>query len=665
MDLQNLKGIGPKQSSLFHKLNIDTVEDLINYYPFRYDELKITPLQDANISKNICVVATILNDAKISYIKRNFNRMMFQAEVENKIIRVSIFNRAFMKQHLHIGRKVILVGSYDEKKNILTASNIVFDLFSSSQITPIYHKVAGITDKKMQNYILEGLKLPLEIDDYIPSYLVSQYEFLPKKEALSLIHEPKDLSMLKKARLRLIYEELFWFMFQVNYLSYQRKEHNLGLKRDVDFHKIEEFLMTLPFALTKDQKKALEEICHDLLSPQRMNRILLGDVGSGKTIVAMLGLYFNYLSGYQGAFMAPTELLAIQHAKVMEDFFGHTEIRVKLLLGSMSKREKDGVIEGLKEGTVDIVIGTHALLSEHVIFSNLGFVVTDEQHRFGVNQRGNLQNKGLKPDILYLSATPIPRTYALMLYGDMDTSIIKTKPNGRKEIITKVKGEKELKEVLEHILNEIKLGHQVYVVAPLIEGDENSQLYDVYELQEKFDMAFGHKIPIRLLHGKMKKQEKDAVMKDFQSGCIPILISTTVIEVGIDVKSATMMVIFHADHFGLATLHQLRGRVGRSDLQSYCYLICNHNTPRLKVMEESNDGFYISEKDFLLRGSGDLFGVEQSGDMTFQIADIKRDVKILEQAKKDSEVFLKQNISSQFAGIPIYQNLWKKFDMID
>lgn len=665
MDILHLKGIGPKQATLFHKLNIDTIEDLVCYYPFRYDELRVTSLTDASILKNICISATILADAKISYIKRNFNRMMFQAEADDKIIRVSIFNRAFMKQHLHIGRKVILVGSYDEKKNLFTASNILFDVFSSSQITPVYHKVAGLTDKKLQSLILEGLKLPLEIEDYIPSSLVSQYQFLSKKEALSVIHEPKDVSVLKQARLRLIYEELFWFMFQVNYLSYERKEHNLGLERHVDFKKIEEFLTMLPFSLTDDQRKALMEICDDLLSPRRMNRILLGDVGSGKTIVAMLGLYFNFLSGYQGAFMAPTELLAIQHAKSMEAFFGNTGMQIKLLLGSMTKREKDDVIKGLKDGSVDIVIGTHALLSENVSFFNLGYVVTDEQHRFGVNQRGNLQNKGLKPDILYLSATPIPRTYALMLYGDMDTSVIKTKPNGRKEIITKVKSEKELKEVLECMLKEIKLGHQVYVVAPLIEGDENSELYDIYELQKKFDIAFQHKIPIGLLHGKMKKAEKDTVMEQFQNGKIPILISTTVIEVGIDVKSATMMVIFHADHFGLATLHQLRGRVGRSDLQSYCYLICNHETPRLKVMEESNDGFYISEKDFMLRGSGDLFGVEQSGESTFQIADIKRDVKILEQAKKDSATFLQENIISHFDGIPIYQNLWKKFDMID
>ena len=371
-----------------------------------------------------------------------------------------------------------------------------------------------------------------------------------------------------------------------------------------------------------------------------MNRLVLGDVGSGKTIVATILMYANVLAGYQSVMMAPTEILATQHYLSLLKLFEGYSIHIELLVGSMKVSEKKKVLERIQTGQVDFIIGTHALLSDQVLFANLGLVVTDEQHRFGVNQRKNLQNKGFRSDVLYLSATPIPRTYALTIYGDMDTSMIASKPNGRKPIITKLKKDNELKEVLAAIYEEIKLGHQIYVVAPLIEESDSEDLKDVNLLKEKFELAFRDKVHIGVLHGKMKSNLKDEVMKSFEQGELNILISTTVIEVGVDVKNATMMIIFNAERFGLATLHQLRGRVGRNDLQSYCYLISNQDSERLHVLEESNDGFYISEKDFELRGQGDLFGVSQSGDMTFRIADLKRDYKILLQAKKDALAFL-------------------------
>ena len=378
----------------------------------------------------------------------------------------------------------------------------------------------------------------------------------------------------------------------------------------------------------------------DLKSSKRMNRLLLGDVGSGKTVVGAVLLYANYLAGYQSAFMAPTEILALQHFETIRKMFQKTNVQIDYLVGSMSKKEKKSILEKLKNGEIDILIGTHAILNEHLYFKNLGFIITDEQHRFGVNQRELLTQKGLKPDMLFMSATPIPRTYALTIYGDMDTSLIKEKPMGRKEIITKVVKEKDLKEVLFQVLEAIKRNEQVYVVAPTILENETNDLKDVYLLKEKFALAFHEKVPIGVLHGKLKKTEKDEVMNDFKLGRSKILISTTVVEVGVDVKDATMMIVFNAERFGLATLHQLRGRVGRSDKQSYCYLICNEEKERLKVLEESNDGFYISEKDFEFRGEGDLFGVKQSGDMTFKIANLKRDYSILLKAKEDVLEFL-------------------------
>ena len=370
-----------------------------------------------------------------------------------------------------------------------------------------------------------------------------------------------------------------------------------------------------------------------------MNRLLQGDVGSGKTIVAIISMYINYLSGYQSALMAPTEVLAIQHYENVTKIFKDYNIKVGLLTGNLKTKEKKEIHNKLSNGEIDIIIGTHALITEDVNYYNLGLVITDEQHRFGVNQRSNLRNKGVTPDILYMSATPIPRTYALTIYGDMDISNIKTMPKGRKEIITLLKNEKEIKDVLSLMFEELKNNHQIYVISPLIEESDKIDLENVQDLEEKMNKAFGKFYKIGVLHGKMNSQEKDKIMTKFKNNEIQILISTTVIEVGVDVPNATMMVIFDSFRFGLSTLHQLRGRVGRSDLQSYCILISNKETERLSILTQTNDGFVISEEDFKLRGSGDIFGVRQSGDMVFGIADIKRDFNILIKAKDDSLEF--------------------------
>ena len=415
------------------------------------------------------------------------------------------------------------------------------------------------------------------------------------------------------------------------------KKNKIGLTRNVDRSKVDKFINNLPFALTKDQLDSIDNIFNDLNSPNRMNRLLQGDVGSGKTIVAIIALYINYLSNYQGALMAPTEVLAYQHYQNLKKLFKDYDIKIELLTGSLKQKEKKDIYQKLINKETDIIIATHALFSNDVKYNNLGLVITDEQHRFGVNQRSNLKNKGITPDILYLSATPIPRTYALTIYGDMDVSSIKTMPSGRKKIKTYLKSNKDIKDVLTLIYEEIKSKHQIYVIAPLIEESDKIDLENVNELEEEMSKAFSKVCKIGVMHGKMDKQEKDKVMEEFKKGDITILISTTVIEVGVDVPNATTIVIFDAYRFGLSQLHQLRGRVGRNDMQSYCILISDKEAERLDIMTKTTDGFKISEEDFKLRGSGDLFGTKQSGDMHFKVADFKTDYNILLKAKEDVE----------------------------
>lgn len=657
MDLQQLKGVGEKTIEHFYQANIYNLEELVTYYPYKYQILQPDTLEDSDEKVTLTINATVTDLGKVSYIRKNFNSLRFKCESYGKIINVTIFNRAFLKPHLKVGKEITLIGKYNSKTNTFTASDIKLAKLEGTEIIPVYHLIKGLKNNTLHTLIKEALK-EAELEEYIPETYQEKYKLLPKQSALKKIHMPENTEDIKEAKRTLIYEELFIFMFKIQYLK-SLKEKEVGIKKEFSMEAVESFIASLPFMLTNDQKKGVLESLQDLSSPKKMNRLLLGDVGSGKTIVATVLLYANYLAGFQSAFLAPTEILATQHFLSIRELFKNTEIHLELLIGSMTKKEKQKIIEKVNKGDVDILIGTHAILSEKLVFPHLGFIVTDEQHRFGVSQREFLGARNEVPDMLFMSATPIPRTYALTIYGDMDTTLIKEKPQGRKDIITKVVKESNLKEVLLKILEEIKQNHQVYVVAPMIEENEDTNLKDVYLLKEKFDLAYHSKIPIGILHGKLKKNEKESVMQEFKTGRTKILISTTVVEVGVDVKNATVMVIFNAERFGLATLHQLRGRVGRNDLQSYCYLICNEEKERLKVLEESNDGFYISEKDFEFRGEGDLFGTRQSGDMTFKIANLKRDYNILLVAKKDAQEFLKaKNYEKDFK----YQKIIKEID---
>ena len=641
-ELKDVRGVGPKSLSLLNKIGIYTIDDLVTHYPFRYDVLERGDLAKANDGDKITIDGKIESVPILMRFKAGLNKMNFRLVTQSGVVGVSIFNRAFLKSQLSVGTGITVIGKIDKTKNVITASDIKMDILTNKvKIVPVYHCTSGLTNKNMSTYInMALLEFGKDIVDYIPEEYINKYNFLNKKTSLNIIHNPSTSEKLKEVTIRLKYEELFQFMFKINYLKQENKKKNTGLVRNIDKDKLNKFIDKIPFKLTGDQEKAINEIISDLEGTGRMNRLLQGDVGSGKTVVAFIGMVANHLSGYQSALMAPTEILATQHYNNLKDFLKGTKIKISLLTGSTLKKEKTEIYKGLKDGSISMVIGTHALIQDEVEYNNLGLVITDEQHRFGVHQRANLQNKGVKPDVLYMSATPIPRTYALTIFGDMDVSNIKERPKGRQKIDTYLKKTTEIKDVLEMMYNNLKKGHQVYVIAPLIEESENSDLTTVNELKEQMKLAFKDLYKIDIVHGKMASGAKDIIMEQFKNNEVQILISTTVVEVGVDVPNATTMVIFDADRFGLSTLHQLRGRVGRGTSKSQCILISDSDAERLNIMVNEDDGFVISEEDFKLRGHGDLFGTKQSGDMTFKIADIKNDYKILLQARKDSKEYL-------------------------
>ena len=661
MELENIPKIGNKTLNDLHKLNIFTINDLINFYPYRYNFYNPTNINNTQDNITITINGIIESTPKIVFIKRNLNYLTFRVLSSNKLINVTIFNRAFMKNNLIVGKSICLTGKYNTEKNLFTASNILLKPIMSTIIEPIYHLKGNLKNKNLNNLIIDILNKN-EYNNTLPEYIVDKYNLLDEYNSLKEIHNPQNINILKKANLTLIYKELFDFMFKINYLRLKRSTNEINIVKDFDVDKLNELINNLPFELTKDQLNAIDDITNDFKSNKRMNRIIIGDVGSGKTIVSFIAIYANYLAGYQSALLAPTEILAKQHYDNIKNIL---DINVELLTSSTKKKDRENIINKLKNNELDCIIGTHSIINEEVEFNNLGLVITDEQHRFGVNQRKNLQNKGESVDVLYMSATPIPRTYALTIYGDMDISEIKTKPSGRKEVITKLYKESELKNALKIMLNEIKEGHQIYVVSPLVEENDDKNLYDVEKLRDKLNIAFNNMVPIDILHGKLKNKDTEEIMNNFKNGNTKILISTTVIEVGVDVKNATCIVIFNAERFGLSTLHQLRGRVGRNDFISYCLLISNYEKERLNVLTESTDGFYISEKDFELRGSGNLFGTKQSGEMDFKLANIKRDIKILKQCNIDSKEFIDNNIKDNFNNYNYYKNILEELKFID
>ena len=639
-ELETIEGIGPKTKELLNKIKIYTVEDLLNYYPYRYDIIKRSDLSNLSDGDKIIIDGIVEGQPTTIYINKSLKKMIFRISTKTMILNITLYNRAHLYSDLKSGKEITIIGKYNKLKNTVIVSDIRFGLLPpSAKIEPIYYTTEGLTVKQISKFETIALENDYDVIDLVPRYIEEKYNLMNKKSAIKNIHVPEDILLLKKARQRIKYEELFIYVLKINYLKNKINNDNLAIERNIDKDKLDKFIKSLPFELTLDQDK---------------------------TVIALIAVYANYLSKYQSALMAPTEILAVQHYEEAKKIFSKYKLNIALLTSSTSNKDKKTIYEELENGKIDLIIGTQALIQENVKYKKLGLVITDEQHRFGVNQRDTFKSKGISPDVLSMSATPIPRTYALTIYGDTDVSSIKSKPKGRKEIITVFKKEKDITDVLEMMKKELELKHQIYVVAPMIDTESDSEKESVYDLEEKMNKAFGKISKIGIIHGKLDPKDKDKVMKDFEKNKINILISTTVIEVGVNVPNASMIVIFNANMFGLSTLHQLRGRVGRGDTQSYCVLVAKESEERLRFLENTSDGFEISEYDFQTRGEGDLFGTRQSGELGLKMANIKRDFKMLLKAKEDADEFINMLLTfetnPEFG--PILEEL-KKVDTLD
>lgn len=651
-DIKLLKATS-RRLEILASMNITTLEDLIYQYPYRYEVIEEKYPTDED--EHLIIEATVISPVKI-FFKGKMSRMSF--EVEDKYLQhfqVSIFNRHFLRQHLKLGTTITIIGKCVNHR--ITASDIkIKSLQDISGIYPVYSLKEGITQKSFRQYVKKALSLlNHEFDDFIPEKYRIQHHLIRKESALYCIHFPENKKDVQEALKYLKYEEFLKFQLTMQLMKQQRTQE-MGIAKDFDVTQLQSLILSLPFALTKDQQTAIKEIVEDLKSPQMMYRFLQGDVGSGKTVVSSVALYANYLAGYQGALMAPTEILATQHYQTLSRFFENTDVHIELLTGSLSLKEKERVYQAIQSGEADIVVGTHALFQKKVVYHNLGFVITDEQHRFGVMQRKALKNKGQQVDFLIMSATPIPRTLAISMYGDMDVSTIKTMPQGRLPVKTQYIHSSSMKPILKHLKSYLAQGGQCYVICPLVEDSENLEAKSASQIAKAMQKYFQTQYNVGLLHGQMKEDEKEKVMNGFLNNTIQILVSTTVVEVGVDVKNANMMVIYNAERFGMSQLHQLRGRIGRGQEQAYCYLMSSSSSKeaieRLKYLEKSHDGFEISLYDLKLRGPGEVLGQRQSGLPAFLVADIMKDFPILSIARKDADEIIHDYIQNhEYQGI--------------
>lgn len=630
MQIRKSDGIGPKTFQILKDNNINTIYDLINIFPTRYLNFMETGLEQ----DNVFIKCTVFTLPKMTFVKKNLSYMTFDVTYKDKIVRVTIFNRNYLEYKIKENQVIYVTGKYEANRNNIIASNIYFSLKEDS-FEPVYdfNQIPSKTLKKIINNILD--KYSIYIHEELPEYLLKRYNLPDIYTAYKYIHNPSSELEYQLAYKRFKYEEFLTFELKLQYIR-QINRASLKTPKKWDINVIRDFIKTIPFELTDSQKEVSNEIYKDLKSNYPMNRLVQGDVGSGKTIVAALAIYAVALDNYEVCFMAPTEILAYQHYENLSNLFKDTKIRIEVLTSNIKGKARKELLDKIKNHEVDVIIGTHALFTDDIIYDNLGLVITDEQHRFGVKQRQALREKGFNPDVLYLTATPIPRTLAISLFGDMDSSIIKQMPNGRKKVKTKVVLEDNLDACLSFLSNELDNGHQAYVISPLIEESDKMDLHDVYKTYD----LLKEKLPnykMEILHGKMKQSEKDEIMNRFKNKEFNLLISTTVIEVGIDNPNATVMMIFNAERFGLSQLHQLRGRVGRSNLESFCFLITDDtDKARLKIIEETTDGFKLAEEDLKLRGPGDFFGLRQSGVPKFKFGDLIQDYRVLENAKNDA-----------------------------
>ncbi len=650
-DVKYIKGVGPSRVLLLNKLGIFTLKDLITYYPRTYeDRNKPKYICECEDGEEVLIEAIACNKMTSIRLKgKTMQKLIVRDETASATL--TWFNQPYLRDKFSIGNKYKFFGKVSKKAGKITFNSPVYDNEEKNQntgrIIPIYPLTYGLPQSTIRKIMEAGLKdVYGNLEESLPDYITKEYNLENINEATKHIHFPEEFKDFNIARNRLVFEELLSVQLALLQLknNYMYEEKGIQFEKEV---KISDVINTLPFKLTNAQRRVLEEIEQDMESDKTMNRLLQGDVGSGKTVVAMCAAYKAVKSGYQAAIMAPTAILATQHLENFRNILENLGIRCELLISGITKKKKEDILQRLENGEIDILIGTHAIIEENVVFKNLGLVVTDEQHRFGVKQRTKIAEKGENPDVLVMTATPIPRTLALILYGDLDISIIDELPPNRKKIETIAVGKQMTDRINNFIKQQVKEGRQAYIVCPLVEENEEMDLKSVEKLYQTYSTEVFSEYRVEYIHGKMKAKEKDEIMEKFKNKEIDILISTTVIEVGVDVPNANIMVIENSERFGLAQLHQLRGRVGRGEYQSYCILKCegkSENTrKRMKVMVETNDGFIISEKDLELRGSGDFFGTMQHGLPEFKIANLFEDIEMLKMVQSVAMKILEED----------------------
>jgi ATP-dependent DNA helicase RecG len=645
-----ITGIGEESAEALAELNVYTIKDLLEYFPYRYEDYRLKDLAEVKHDEKVTIEGKVHSEPSLVYYGRKRSRLTVRVLVDRYLINVVFFNQPYLKNNIEMNAPITVTGKWDQHRQTITANEMKKGGQSQKKdFEPVYHVRGKITVKGIRRFIhLAVSQFGNHIEENMPQTLLQKYRLMNRQDALRALHFPLSETDVKQARRRFVYEEFLLFQIKMQALRKFERENSGGIAQDIQNDKLIAFTKHLPFPLTNAQKRVVDEILTDIKSPFRMNRLLQGDVGSGKTVVAAICLYASVTAGFQGALMVPTEILAEQHAESLKDLFKPWDIKCELLTSSVKGKERKRILEKLEQGEVNILIGTHALIQDEVIFQNLGLVITDEQHRFGVEQRRVLREKGENPDVLFMTATPIPRTLAITVFGEMDVSIIDEMPAGRKAIETYWAKHDMLERVLGFMEKELTKGRQAYVICPLIEESEKLDVQNAIDVHSILSHHFNNRFQVGLMHGRLSSAEKEEVMRAFSENEKQVLVSTTVVEVGVNVPNATFMLIYDAERFGLSQLHQLRGRVGRGSEQSYCILLAEPKTDvgkeRMKIMTETNDGFVLSEKDLELRGPGDFFGKKQSGIPEFKIADMVHDYRALETARDDATKMIQSDV---------------------
>ncbi len=644
-----IRGVGDETNDLLNDMGIYTIHDLLEYFPYRYDDNSLKDLADVKHDERVTVEGKVHSEPLLTYFGKKRSRLTFRLLVGRYLVSAVCFNRPYFKNKLAIDSTVTVTGKWDKHRQTITVQELAFGPKQAvTGIEPVYSIKGKLTVKGMRKFVSLALKEYLnDVDEVIPVELLQKYKLLTRKEALKAIHLPEGPEQLKQARRRFVYEEFLLFQLKMQALRKVQREQVSGIPHDFSENKHEQFIQALPFPLTNAQTRVVNEIITDMKSPYRMNRLLQGDVGSGKTVVAAIAIFAAILSGYQAALMVPTEILAEQHAESLLSLFEPFDVNVALLTSSVKGKKRRELLEKVKNNNIQLLIGTHALIQDDIEFHRLGLVITDEQHRFGVEQRRMLREKGENTDVLFMTATPIPRTLAITAFGEMDVSVIDELPAGRKSIETYWVKPSMLERILAFIEKEVSKGRQAYVICPLIEESDKLDVQNALDVHSMLTHYYHGRFKVGLMHGRLTTDEKDMVMRSFSKNEVNILVSTTVVEVGVNVPNATTMVIYDAERFGLSQLHQLRGRVGRGSEQSYCILLADPKSEtgkeRMTIMTETNDGFVLSERDLELRGPGDFFGKKQSGMPIFKVADMVHDYRALEVARQDAVELIRSN----------------------